>query len=224
LFVDKMMPNMDGCMLAHNIIRHYADMPGRAQPPKLVMMSAFDRSQARRAYANDGFAAFLPKPLKQSQLFDCLMSLRQGRSGEEIMVRPVHSSQPVVHTGKLILVAEDNAVNQLLVTKLLEKLGHGAHVVANGHEAVEALGRIHYDLCLMDCQMPEMDGYEATRQIRINEQVRRNGHLPIVALTANAVAGDAEKCLASGMDDYLTKPLKKERLEIALRQWLAPRP
>jgi two-component system sensor histidine kinase/response regulator len=222
LFVDKMMPAMDGCMLARAIIRQYAEMPSRAPPPKMVMMSAFDRSQARRAYATDGFAAFLPKPLKQSQLFDCLVSLRQGRSGEEIMVRPVYG-QKVVQTGKLILVAEDNAVNQLLVTKLLEKLGYGAHVVANGREAVEALGRIHYDLCLMDCQMPEMDGYEATRQIRSNEQTRHSGHLPIVALTANAVAGDAEKCLASGMDDYLTKPLKKERLEIALRQWLAPR-
>jgi CheY-like chemotaxis protein len=120
---------------------------------------------------------------------------------------------------KRILVAEDNSVNQLVVLRLLKTLGYSAHAVTNGREVLEVLGNALYDLVLMDCQMPEMDGYEATRAIRKKEQ-ETGRHIPIVALTAHAMKGDQEKCLESGMDDYLPKPIRKEELGSMIHRWL----
>jgi CheY-like chemotaxis protein len=117
-----------------------------------------------------------------------------------------------------ILVAEDNAVNQRVAVRMLEKAGHRVDLVSNGREAVEALGRKPYDLVLMDCLMPQMDGFEATRAIRAAE-VGTVRHVPIVALTANAMQRDREECLAAGMDDYLTKPFTKQALTTALERW-----
>ena len=114
-----------------------------------------------------------------------------------------------------IMVAEDNAVNQRVAVRMLEKAGHRVDLVSNGREAVEALDRKAYDLVFMDCLMPEMDGFEATRAIRAAE-VGTDRHVPIVALTANAMQQDREQCLAAGMDDYLAKPTRHEELERAL--------
>ncbi len=125
-------------------------------------------------------------------------------------------AKPVRH----ILVAEDNAVNQLLIAKQLERLGYTSHIVANGVEALDAMSRKSYDLVLMDCQMPEMDGYEAARRIRAQE-MQTGKHVPILALTASAVRGDAEKCVAAGMDGHLTKPLGKELLGQTIDVWIA---
>jgi len=118
-----------------------------------------------------------------------------------------------------ILVAEDNTVNQLITVKMLEKLGHHADVVANGGEVISALRHLPYDLVLMDCQMPEMDGYEATSKIRQDTQLAIL-KLPIIAMTANAMSGDFEKCLSVGMNDYLAKPVSLEKLADKLDQWL----
>ena len=117
-----------------------------------------------------------------------------------------------------ILVAEDNRVNQKVITRMLQKLGHRVDVVADGVEAVNALGRTAYDLVFMDCQMPGMDGFGATRAIREGETGTPR-RIPIVALTANAMQGDREQCLAAGMDDYIAKPVTKQTLAAALERW-----
>ena len=119
-----------------------------------------------------------------------------------------------------ILVAEDNIVNQNVAVCLLEKLGYRADVVANGLEAIEASARIRYALVLMDCQMPEMDGWKATAMIRTREQEQGTERLPIIALTANAMEGDRDKCLNAGMDDYLAKPVQLEHLRALLVKWI----
>ncbi|MGB0911932.1 MAG: response regulator, partial [Nitrospirales bacterium] len=130
-----------------------------------------------------------------------------------------------------ILVADDHRVNQQLAVLMLERLGFRADIVANGNEAVEAVSRVPYSLVFMDCQMPEMDGYQATREIRnravsgkIPDSKDNNGRtlrLPIIAMTANAMQGDREKCLEAGMDDYLSKPIKSDQLQLILSKWLS---
>jgi CheY-like chemotaxis protein/anti-sigma regulatory factor (Ser/Thr protein kinase) len=118
-----------------------------------------------------------------------------------------------------ILVVEDNAVNQMVAVRLLEKLGYSADIAANGIEALSAVQRMSYDLLLMDCQMPEMDGFEATIRLRQRE-AGPGTHVPIIAMTANAMAGDRESCIAAGMDDYIAKPVRIEELKAKLQQWL----
>jgi CheY-like chemotaxis protein len=134
-------------------------------------------------------------------------------------VNSAHVLIPRFTSSKRILIAEDNPVNQMLVLTQLKGLGLSAHAVANGREAVEALRSAHFDLVLMDCQMPEMDGYEATRAIREVEK-STGEHVVIIALTANAMKEDQDKCMLSGMDGYLSKPIKKNVLASCVAQWL----
>jgi CheY-like chemotaxis protein len=145
----------------------------------------------------------------------------QRALGHEVAVAAPAAPQAIEErplAGVRVLVAEDNPVNQKLVMRLLERFGCRADAVANGAEALHALATLPYDVVLMDCQMPEVDGYEATAQVRHLE--RGSGRrIPIIALTANALEGDRERCLAAGMDDYLTKPLKVDELSRALGRW-----
>jgi CheY-like chemotaxis protein len=171
-----------------------------------------------------GIAATLTKPVRQSHLFSCLLSVF-GATG-----RPAHPSPSARPWEELraplharVLVVEDNVVNQKVAVRLLEKLGLRVDVAANGLEAVKLLGELAYDVVFMDCQMPEMDGFEATSVIRQREATSGH-HVPIIAMTANALQGDAEHCLAAGMDDYLSKPVSFEALAAAARKWAVTPP
>jgi two-component system sensor histidine kinase/response regulator len=219
--LDFLMPGMDGFSLAEAI-----KSDPEIAPVRLVLLtSAGERGDGARA-RNTGIAAYLSKPVRQSQLFDCLISVMSKRGDEKpaklgsstlITKHTLQETKKMSH--KLILLAEDNVVNQKVAIRQLQKLGYRCDTVANGREAIEALSRIPYDLVLMDCQMPEMDGYEATMEIRQREGTAK--HIPIVAMTAHALEGDREKCIASGMDDYITKPVKQEALKDALDRFLS---
>jgi signal transduction histidine kinase/DNA-binding LytR/AlgR family response regulator/HPt (histidine-containing phosphotransfer) domain-containing protein len=172
-----------------------------------------------------GAAAYLTKPIKQSQLFDCLMTIANQPAGAGssrdlpalVTRHSLRESQFTCLQGR-ILIAEDNAVNMEVAICHMEKLGLHADMVANGLEAIEALAHIHYDVVLMDCQMPEMDGYAATAEIRRREGAKHR--TPIIAMTANAMRGDRERCLKAGMDDYISKPIDAAELFALLKRWL----
>ena len=204
--LDMHMPDMDGAMLAQKIREAGHRLP-------LVLFSSLGRKEAATL-----FAATLGKPLRQSQLFDTLVSLLA--QGAEEPRRPAAPAKPRMdaqmaeHHPLRILLAEDNVVNQKLALRILQQMGYRADLASNGIEAVECCARQPYDVVLMDVQMPEMDGLEASRRI-----VARwpDGQRPrIVAMTANAMAGDREECLAAGMDDYVTKPIRVDALVTAL--------
>src|SRR5205807_1479308 len=214
---DLRMPKMDGFMLLRAI---KADP--RIPPVKVILATSISRRPSDTEMCDYGIDECLIKPLKQSQLFNTLVSVLSDKLPEDLPVEEKVASQeppaPVARKHLRILVAEDNAVNQKVAAQQLRKLGYTADVVGNGVEALETLERIPYDVVLMDCQMPEMDGYEATRRIRQREKENVLPHLRIVAMTANAMEGDREKCLAAGMDDFMTKPVRIEELESVLEQ------
>ena len=215
--LDLMMPGMDGLELAR-AIKADPTIAGTC----LVMLTSFGQRGQSETARDAGIEACLTKPVRQSQLFDCLATVMSrtppAPKPSHTHARPVTKGTPMV-SNKLILLAEDNIVNQKVAVRQLQKLGYRADAVANGREAVEALGRIAYDLVLMDCQMPEMDGYAATAEIRRREGAAK--HTPVVAMTANALEGDREKCLAAGMDDYVSKPVRPEELAAVLERLLA---
>jgi CheY-like chemotaxis protein/HPt (histidine-containing phosphotransfer) domain-containing protein len=172
-----------------------------------------------------GFSGYLTKPLRASQLRECLMLVMgresvQGEKGSRGSLVTRHTVSESLKRRVRILLAEDNTTNQMVCLEILGKLGYRADAVLNGQEALEAMRKGSYDLVLMDCQMPEMDGLEATRHIRSGESGVLDPAVPIVALTAHAMKGDRERCLAAGMNDYLAKPIKVEELAGALARWL----
>ena len=226
--LDLLMPEMDGFELARAIS---AD-PDLAATRLILLTSVGMRGQAGLA-KEAGIAAYLTKPVHRAHLYDCLSrmiempakpapgsadgDIRQ-RSHDVLLTRHVLKELEVAEKIR-ILVAEDNIVNQKVAVCQLEKLGYRADVVANGLEAVEAVSRINYALILMDCQMPEMDGFEATAAIRKEERDQKRPRVPIVALTAKAMQEDQQKCLDADMDDYLSKPIKKENLMMTINKW-----
>jgi two-component system sensor histidine kinase/response regulator len=222
--IDLHMPGVDGLDLGRAIKGDPAIAPTRL----VLLTSVAARGQAKAAQ-EAGFAAFLTKPLRQSALYDCLATLAglapeaPGRREPASPLITRHTLAEVREARRpRLLVAEDNAVNQRVAIGMLERLGCRADVVASGEEAVEAVSRTPYDLVLMDCQMPGMDGYQAASEIRRRESPGRR--VPIIALTADAMGGDRERCLGAGMDDYVSKPVERRRLEEALRRWLPATP
>jgi CheY-like chemotaxis protein len=206
--IDMHMPGMDGGELAQRIRADGHTLP-------LVLFS----SLGRREEGDNLFAAALAKPLHQSQLFDTLVTLLVHDAAPKAAHAPakpkIDATLATRHPLR-ILLAEDNVVNQKLALRLLQQMGYRADLASNGIEAVESVGRQSYDVVLMDVQMPEMDGLEATR--RITARWPEGKRPRIVAMTANAMQGDREACLAAGMDDYVVKPIRVEALVEALLQ------
>ena len=191
----------------------------------LVMMTSLANRGDVRRLEEAGFSAYLTKPVKKSVLYGCLVTVYSGKGrpsdgpGKRIVTQ--HLIVERRRRRARILLAEDNSINQKVALAMLEKLGFRADVVANGEEAVKALEAVPYDLVLMDCQMPEMDGFEATRAIRGAGASVRNPNVPIVAMTAGALEGDREACIEAGMDDYIPKPVSPQALAEMLEKWLS---
>ncbi len=224
--LDMEMPVMDGFDLARLI-----KTDPSLQATRLILLTSLGRRGDASAAKECGFAGYLTKPIRKAQLQACLETVMGFQASD---AHPT-DTQPFVTSHFLkdlqqqqtmrILVVDDHQVNQQLGVLMVERLGYKADVAGNGQEAVEAMSRIPYDLVLMDCQMPEMDGFEATREIRKRQerQVENNQprhRTPIIALTANAMEGDRNKCLEAGMDDYLSKPIRPEELDRIFKTWL----
>jgi|GEM_PF-606521 len=221
--IDMQMPGMDGKTLGQKTKQD----PGLCDT-RLVMLTSVGSRGESAELQRIGFDAYLTKPIKMSQLYDCLVtvlgvtSAGTGKSGQQIITR--HTLREERKRRIRILVAEDNVVNQKVALRILQKLGYRADTVANGKEAVTALETIPYDLVLMDVQMPEMNGFEATRRIRASESRVLRHDIPIIAMTAHALKGDREKCLEAGMNDYLSKPVTALALNEILEKTLAAGP
>jgi len=224
VLLDAEMPEMDGLRLAREIrnLESAASGAGGARPatmPLVLLSSLGDREALRRSDgAAADFAAFLPKPIKPSQLFNLLIDLFSDDAAKAerraFQAASLFDGQMGRRLPLRILLAEDNAINQKLGLRLLERLGYRADVAGNGLEVLDALRRQPYDVVLMDVQMPEMDGLEASRRIVKEWPRERRPH--IIAMTANAMQGDREMCMAAGMDDYVSKPIRTQRLIEAL--------
>jgi signal transduction histidine kinase/DNA-binding response OmpR family regulator/PAS domain-containing protein len=208
--LDMQMPEMDGLSLASAI----RDLPNASAKLPLIMLTSLGRREVKEDPPL--FAAFLTKPLKPSSLFDALIGLFTGQSTRVLPSDPAPKldEQMGQQFPLRILLAEDNATNQKLALRLLARLGYQADVVGNGLEALQAVQRQPYDVVLMDVQMPELDGLEATRRLR--RELPQSLQPQIIAMTANAMQGDREMCLAAGMDDYVSKPIRVEELVRAL--------
>jgi CheY-like chemotaxis protein len=210
--LDMHMPGMDGATLAASIREAGHTLP-------LVLFSSLGRRETAEGPSGALFAATLAKPLHQSQLFDTLITLlapNAARPSAPTVAKPRIDATLAQRHPLRILLAEDNVVNQKLALRLLQQMGYRADLASNGAEAIESVARQTYDVVLMDVQMPEMDGLEASR--RITAKWTPNKRPRIVAMTANAMQGDREECLAAGMDDYVTKPIRVDQLVEALNR------
>ncbi|MFC3913510.1 response regulator [Pseudaeromonas sharmana] len=219
VITDMMMPLQNG----NDLIRRIQQHPTLASLPILLLSSA-GTDRPLEACPVPERCQVLTKPVRQSDLYNAMVQALQAPSSAapaplKAQLASVPHSAPLRLQGR-VLLAEDNLVNQEVALAMLENLGVGYETVSNGADALEILARQHFDLVLMDCQMPIMDGFQATDAIRQQEADTAAPRLPIVALTANAVAGDRERCLAAGMDDYLAKPFTQEQLISLLAHWL----
>jgi CheY-like chemotaxis protein len=187
----------------------------------LVLLTAVGKRGDSKIAEEVGFAAYLTKPIRRQHLQRCIVTVlgqaKESVGSSKLVTRHTLEDQAAQEKAR-VLLAEDNKVNQKVAVRMLEKLGYRCDVVDNGKEAVEAVQKGTYDVVLMDCFMPVMDGYEATAEIRRRETGER--HIPIIALTADVTLSSKEKCLEAGMNDHVTKPVKRDVLGDALQRWL----
>lgn len=214
ILLDALMPGMDGAAFLEQLSREPT-----IDCPAILMLSPADRREEIARSRAQRVVSCLAKPIRPSELSQAfvegLQVLDAAKTGRRDENSPSKVSRPLEGRSLRILVVEDNPLNQLLAVRMIQKAGHSTAVADNGREAVDFLKQETFDLVLMDIQMPVMDGFEATATIRRNERVSGR-HLPIVAMTANALKGDREKCLAAGMDDYVTKPIQTAELFAAI--------
>jgi len=219
--LDMQMPGMDGATLGQTIKND-----ARLASTHLILLSSLGERGDAKLFAQIGFAGYLTKPMRHADLFSVLSIALAGNVAPTDL-RPIvtrHSArefrQVDLAAGARLLLAEDNITNQQVALGILKKLGVKADAVANGLEAIKALESIPYDLVLMDVQMPEMDGLEATQRIRDVKSSVLNHNIPIIAMTAHAMKSDRDRCLQAGMNDYLSKPVNPQALAEALERWL----
>ncbi|MBU3952717.1 MAG: response regulator [Proteobacteria bacterium] len=218
--IDMQMPGMNGKQLGGKIKKNpeIADI-------HLIMMSSIGERGDAKELEQLGFDAYLTKPAKMKQLHNCLIkacnrSVKLKNTIPESIITQYLLSEDERRKIR-ILLAEDNLINQKVALKMLFKIGYQVDAVVNGKEALDALRKTDYDLVLMDCQMPELDGYNTTKEIRKPASNVKNSTIPVIAMTAHAMKGDRDKCIESGMDDYLTKPVKIKELSEMLNKWLS---
>jgi two-component system sensor histidine kinase/response regulator len=219
--LDMQMPGMDGLMLARAIKTN-----PKICAVRLVLLTSMGHHTVTEEARGAGISACLSKPARQSELYDCLAEVMYSHDTASLepfepatrlpMSDPL--DKPGVRSNGRLLVAEDNVVNQHVAVAMLERMGYSVDVVSNGREALQALARVRYAAVFMDCQMPEMDGYAATAEIRKREA--SGSHTPIIAITANAFAADRDRCLAAGMDDHIGKPVMPRELTRVLDRWI----
>jgi CheY-like chemotaxis protein len=229
VITDYSLPDMDALQL----LQAMRGSPTLSDAKGLILTAHDTRGQGEKAVAA-GYSAYLTKPARWAHLRSTIVEVVQATgtpvidtapepepafSEPEVETHDDAPAVPVARSSALILVVEDNVNNQIMAMRQLEKLGFNVRIVSNGAQAVKAVEFTRYDLIFMDCQMPEMDGFEATRHIRDSE-VKTGRHTPIVAMTANAMDGDRQRCLEAGMDDYIPKPVSRHMLREALDRWL----
>ena len=219
--IDRYVQGLDGAELGRKIKENPL-----IRDTRLVLMTSLGQPGDGAKLENIGFSGYLTKPLRSALLRDCLIMVAAPSATFGFEKKPYtfitrHTVAEARKSHIRILLAEDNRTNQIVALKILEKLGYHADAVASGKEALDALEHKRYDLVLMDCQMPEMDGYEATRLIRSSTSKAFDPQLPIIAMTANVMKGDRERCLEAGMNDYLPKPIQAQEFAKALDRWLA---
>jgi CheY-like chemotaxis protein len=219
VLLDQQMPDPDGSAVAQAI---------RTEPAlaaiRVIMLTPFGQRRQSTIAPEAGSTAQLTKPVRQAQLFHCLTTVldKPGTAQLTTLCTDDPLAEVATQPSCRILLAEDNAVNQQIAVQMLEKLGYCVEVASNGVEVLAALMNRSYELIFMDCQMPEMDGYAASAAIRERE-AQSGGHLPIIAMTAHAMQGDRERCLEAGMDDYISKPIKLDKLRTMLEKWAPSR-
>jgi len=212
--IDTKMPSMDGFQLGIAI-----SSDRQLASTQLVLQTLQGQQEDSDKLKVAGFNGYCSKPVEQSLLYNTLMAIAGVKSTEQDLFT-VYNARALPQFKARVLVVEDNAINQKVAQGLLKKFGVQVDLAANGEEAVNSLENLPFDLVFMDCQMPIMDGYDATRQIRLPESKVLNRDIPIIAMTANSMKGDREKCLSVGMDDFISKPVNPVKVEEALKRWL----